>query len=242
MAFTGTVNSVNNPVALTLAGQAATVDGSGNWSGAAPVKVGANAIPLVATDVSGNTTTKTINITVSGGAARTLAYDANGNLTNDGNGKTYAYDAANRMISVTQGGTVTGYVYDGKGRRVQQTSNGTLIKQWVWCGGVQPCEERDASNNVTKRFYGQGEQIGGVNFYTTRDHLGSIRELTDSTGVIRARYDYDPYGRQTKLSGDLDADFGFCGYYNDTASGGWATKHRILKPDLGRWTTRDPIG
>ncbi len=28
------------------------------------------------------------------GVHRTLAYDANGNLTNDGAGKTYTYDAA----------------------------------------------------------------------------------------------------------------------------------------------------
>jgi len=53
-------------------------------------------------------------------------------------------------------------------------------------------EERDASNNVTKRFYAQGEQIGGTSYFFTTDHLGSIREMTDSTGAIHARYDYDP--------------------------------------------------
>ena len=84
---------------------------------------------------------------------RYLTYDANGNLTNDGNGKTFTFDAANRMVSVTQGGTVTGYVYDGWGHRVQETSNGSIVKQWVWCGRAEPCEERDGSNNVTKRFY-----------------------------------------------------------------------------------------
>jgi YD repeat-containing protein len=73
----------------------------------------------------------------------TLLFDANGNLTNDGNGKVYGYDAKNELVSVTQTvngvQTVTGYVYDGLGRRVQETLNGTLVKQWVWCGGVQPC-------------------------------------------------------------------------------------------------------
>jgi len=38
--------------------------------------------------------------------------DANGNLTNDGNGKVYAYDAANRLISITQASGVTGFAYD----------------------------------------------------------------------------------------------------------------------------------
>jgi len=39
-------------------------------------------------------------------------------------------------------------------------------------------------------------------FFYTRDHLGSVRELTDAGGNVRARYAYDPYGRRTRLTGD----------------------------------------
>ena len=73
----------------------------------------------------------------------------------------------------------------------------------VWCGG-RICEERDASGaNVTKRFYAQGVKLetgptAGA-YYYTRDHLGSIRELTDGSGNVRARYSYDPFGRRTKV-------------------------------------------
>jgi hypothetical protein len=105
MEFTGTVNEW---ATITLGGNAAAVDASGNWRGTANVTTGANAIPLVATDVNGNTTTKTINITISGGASRTLTYDLDGNLVNDGVGKTYGYDAANRLISITQRGNGRG--------------------------------------------------------------------------------------------------------------------------------------
>jgi RHS repeat-associated protein len=245
MVFNGKVTSNNNPVALTLAGQPATVDTSGNWRGAAPVTVGANSIPLVATDANGKTTTKTITIVVSGGANRTLTY-VNGNLTNDGNGKTYTFDAANRMVSCTQTvngvQTVTGYVYDGNGYRVQETLNGAVTKQWVWCGNMQPYEERDGSGNVTKRFYGMGEQIGGVNYYYTRDHQGSIREMTSSTGGLVARYDYDPYGRRTLVSGTDLADFGFTGFYYDQATGLNLTRFRFYDANLGRWLNRDPAG
>jgi RHS repeat-associated protein len=168
-------------------------------------------------------------------------YDANGNLTNDGAGKTFAYDAANRMISVTQGSNVTGYVYDGLGRRVQETLNGTVIKQWVWCkGAARPCEERDGSNNVTKRFYGRGEQIGGVNYFYTKDHEGSIREMTNSAGGLVARYDYDPYGRRTLVSGTDLADFGFTGFYYDQATSLDLTYTRAYDANLGRWLSRDP--
>jgi len=36
--------------------------------------------------------------------------------------------------------------------------------------------------------------------------LGSIRELIDATGAIRARYAYSPLGMQWKVSGDIDTD------------------------------------
>jgi YD repeat-containing protein len=47
-------------------------------------------------------------------------YDAFGNLTAEAN-TTYTYDAANRLISVTQGTTVTTHAYNGDGDRVSQT-------------------------------------------------------------------------------------------------------------------------
>jgi RHS repeat-associated protein len=114
-------------------------------------------------------------------------------------------------------------------------------KQFVW-NGNRIAEERDANNNVTRRFYPQGEQISGASYYYTRDHLGSVRELTDSTGAVRARYDYDPYGMLTKISGDLDADFGFTGHWHHGPSGLDLSLYRAYSSTLGRWLSRDPIG
>src|SRR5467141_2606204 len=65
--------------------------------------------------------------------------------------------------------------------------------------------------------------------------------MTDSTTNIHARYDYDPYGRRTKVSGDLDADFGFTGHFVHVASGLHLTLFRAYDSDLARWISRDPI-
>jgi RHS repeat-associated protein len=162
-------------------------------------------------------------------------------LVNNGAGQSYRWDAENRLVSITQTTGVTGFVYDGLGHRVQETLGGSVIKQWVWCGD-QPCEERDANGNVTKRFYVLGEQIGGTPYFFTRDHLGSVREMTDGNGAIRARYDYDPFGRMTKISGDLDADFGFAGDLYHQATNLNLTLFRAYDPNLGRWLNRDPLG
>ena len=238
MTFAG---SVSEPATVKVGGNTAMVDSSNNWSGSAAVTTGSNSILLVATDSQGNSTTKTITVSVSGGPSRTLTYDPNGNLLNNGAGQTYQWDAENRLESISQASGVTGFVYDGSGHRVQETLNGQVTKQWVWCGS-QPCEERDASSSVTKRFYAQGEQVSGVSYFYSKDHLGSIRELTDGTGAIRARYDYDPFGRVTKVAGDIDADFGFTGDYFHKASGLSLTLYRAYDPNLGRWLAHDPIG
>src|SRR5437016_2502469 len=70
---------------------------------------------------------------------------------------------------------------------------------------------------------------------------GSIRELADNSGAVQARYDYEPYGRRTKVSGSIDADFGFTGHYFHQSSGLRVALYRAYDADLGRWVSRDPI-
>jgi RHS repeat-associated protein len=79
------------------------------------------------------------------------------------------------------------------------------------------------------------------NFYYTRDHLGSVRELTDSDGNVLARYSYDPFGRRTRLTGGLDADFGFAGMFWPVDVDLGLTRFRVYDPNIGRWLSRDPL-
>jgi RHS repeat-associated protein len=150
------------------------------------------------------------------------------------------------LTAVNSGTQRSEFTYNGLSQRVKiiEKTNGsvTSTKQLVWCpGDAQPCEERDASNNVTKRYYGQGVMIGTTKYFYTRDHLGSIRELTNGSGTVQTRYDYDPYGRRTRLTGTIDADFGFTGHYYHQPSGLHLALYRAYNADLGRWISRDPL-
>ena len=241
MHFRGTVNE---PATVTVAGNAASVDAAGNFDGTLNVDVGTNTVAVTATDASGNSRASNYQVNVPSGVNTTLLYDLNGNLTNDGS-KTYEWDAANRCVAINFATHRTEMSYDGQNRESKRVEkeNGTVIgtKLFIW-DGWQRSEERDANNQVTKRFYAEGEQIGGSSYFYSRDHLGSIRELTDSTGAVHARYDYDPYGVRTKLSGDFDADFGFTGYYVSNQYSDLAfAPLRIYPAYLGRWISRDPI-
>jgi YD repeat-containing protein len=80
----------------------------------------------VTTDGTGvsRTHNKQNQVTAVGGTA--LAYDANGNLTTDEQGRTLVWDAWNRLTAVKNGGTtLVAYAYDALGRRIAETRGGT---------------------------------------------------------------------------------------------------------------------
>jgi RHS repeat-associated protein len=99
---------------------------------------------------------------------------------------------------------------------------------------------------VLKRYFPQGMRseagasVPAGNYFYSRDHLSSVREMTDLGGTVRAQYEYSPYGFKTRIAGDLDADWGFTGHAVHQASGLNLTLYRAYDPRLGRWLTRDP--
>ncbi|MDD2711100.1 MAG: hypothetical protein PHV34_24235 [Verrucomicrobiae bacterium] len=242
MKFKGSLNETGT---VTVQGKAASMVSSNRFEGTAEVLPGTNVVPVIAKDYSGNEKTNRYQVVVPSGETRTLTYDNNGNCTSDGV-RTFEWDAKNQLVAINQGTHRSEMVYDGIGRRVQiiEKENGAEVsnKRFVWVGRTL-AEERDSSGAiVAKRFYLRGVQVGENNFYYTQDHLASIREMLDASGTIRARYEYDPYGRKTKVSGDLEADFGFTGHYYHVPSGLCLATYRGYDPELGRWLNRDPIG
>jgi RHS repeat-associated protein len=246
MRFKGHLDEIGT---VTVGGNQATVDPkTTNFVGYASVAVGTNIIPIVATDYSGNVRSNRYQVVVTNGITRTLAYDLNGNTISNitaALATSYEWDAANRLTAINSGTNRSEISYDGFGRRYQITEkqNGSTVstKTFLWCG-LELCEERDpAGASVTRRFLDHGEQVSGTNYFFTRDHLGSVREMTDGSTTLRSRYDNSPYGSTTKLAGDADADYGFTGHYFDPSSGLLLAPFRVYSPGLGRWLSADPL-
>jgi RHS repeat-associated protein len=234
----------------------ATNEVDNGFNAVVPVNTGTNTISVQAKDTSpnANTRTKQYSVSVDAASGKTFTYDLVGNMISDGS-KTYTWDAENQLVKILYAdATSTEFFYDGRSGRVktlEKDSAGTIAseKRFIWCGGNQPSEERNSSNVVTIRYFAQGEQVIDpsnssllASYFYAKDHLNSVRELVDSSGVVRARYDYDLWGNRTKLSGDLDTMVSFTGHHWHSQSESLETMYRFYRPDLALWLNRDPLG
>lgn len=242
--------TLDEPAVVTVDGTQARMLGERKFEATVAVTEGPNRFTVKATDASGNPATKEYEVTVPPIPQRTLLHDKNGNLTNDGE-KTYEWDAADRLTAINYTGTAkrSEFIYDGLSRRVKIVEKDGAVttshKRFLW-DVTEIVEERDAANAVTKRYFSQGFQTlnpqpSPHNYFYTRDHLGSIREMTDASAIVRARYTYSPYGQRTKVHGDVDSDFAFTGHYYHQPSTLHLALYRAYDADLGRWLNRDPL-
>jgi RHS repeat-associated protein len=214
---------------------------------------GQNTLTVEATDDSPNANKKTSSYTINvTGQSRVPTYDLNGNMTANGLGQSYQWDAENRLVKITYAdNSKTEFTYDGLSRRVRITERNasntiTADKRYLWSGGNQPAEERETNGTtVSKRYFPQGEQrIGGADagfYYYTKDHLGSVREITNSSGALATRYDFDLWGKRTKLTGSMETEVGFTGHHHHAKSGLVLTWFRAYDADAGRWLSPDPL-
>ena len=186
----------------------------------------------------------------------TPSYDGNGNLTFDGT-FTYAYDAENRLTSITQGGTaIASYAYDGRGRRKSKT-----------VGGTTTLFVTDADNREVLEYAGSGGAVGnwyayglGSNEVLNRmnvaagtratmipDIQGSTVATLDSGSGVLSKAGYLAFGENP---GSLTGTFRFTGQRFDAETGGatnqpsglYYYRARMYSPGLGRFMQPDPVG
>jgi RHS repeat-associated protein len=204
------------------------------------VTAGANTVSITARDADGNAATQHFQL-ASSGATKTFTYDANGNLTSDGT-RTFEWDARNQLVAITNGTHRSEFAYDAYQRRVRivEKENGATESDtnFVWCGR-DICEER-ISGGETSDYFGDGFRRGTQAFFYSRDRQASVHEVTDVSGALASRVDYDPFGLNTTLIGSAPPR-GFTGYVSHAPSGLNLATYRAYDSNLGRWLSEDPL-
>jgi RHS repeat-associated protein len=252
----GTLNAAKDGIDGTVGrSQTWDFDALGNWDS-------------VTTD--GATQARTANrrneITSVGGAT-TPTYDANGNLATDETGRTFTYDAWNRLVEVRDASNaiVATFRYDALGRRVRETRGGVTrdlyysaggqvlqesgggpgASQYVWSPVyVDALVERDRDTDGLSPVYNE-------RLYAAQDGKYDVTAVFDTSGNVVERDAYDPYGQATALTPAGTVKAGGTGYAWDRLHQGlqyvpeaglYADRARWLSPSLGRFTTTDPLG
>ena len=163
-------------------------------------------------------------------------YDANGNMTS-GNGKTLAWDAMNRLSSVTQGNSVTTFAYGAGMDRLKKTSgpNTTLYFSSLL----------EQTNGSPLQYYYAGgllvakKDAAGTKTWYHADRLGSIRLMTNASGAEVRDYDYRPFGEVAATSGTMANERGFTGQITDAETGLMYYHARYYDASLGRFLSPD---
>ena len=239
---------------MNVNGKPATVmstDGGAPYRFEALVELdgGANTVVVEARDGRNNVATKRYAVTAAG-TAKKYEYDANGNLRYEKlpNGtvvREYRWDQNNRLVRELHGTHQSVYEYDGASRRVRikELTSGVESKNetFVWCES-RICQKRSGST-VVRNYFEQGFEEGTNDYFYTRDHLGSVREVVATNGTtIASRLAYDPWGKSTETGSGAVSDFTYTGHHLDRPTGLSLTRFRAYDARVGRWTSMDPIG
>ncbi|MCL5256687.1 MAG: hypothetical protein M1319_02690, partial [Chloroflexi bacterium] len=170
-------------------------------------------------------------------------WDNNGNMrskTSGGVTTDYTYDYADRLTEIADGTNTYQYTYNGDGIRVRKNVNGTST-DYIWDLGLGLPVVLTDTNSIY--LYGldliaqqQGEDVS----YYHADGLGSVRNLTNSSGQIVGGYTYDVFGAVSSSSGTVSNDFQFAGEQLDE-TGLVYLRARYYDPSTGRFITKDPF-
>lgn len=155
-------------------------------------------------------------------------WDGRGRLTRatlpNSQAVSYGYDTFGRVTKRTANGAVTTYLYDGLDVVQDQNSDGTTI-DYVNGRGID--NKLKQSSNVT----------GSLYFLT--DHLGSTSALTNQSGAVVERQQYDAFGAG---SGSSLTRYGYTGRERDGLTGLYHYRARWYDPEQTRFMSQDPSG
>ncbi|MGL6159782.1 RHS repeat-associated core domain-containing protein [Microbulbifer sp.] len=147
----------------------------------------------------------------------------------------------------------THYQYDPLGRRVVK-AGGEKRVEFLWDGDVllrETTRDADSGQDLKARTYyfepGTFKPIAlsenGEVYHYHLDHLGTPDALTNSEGEIAWSVSYKTYGNVAIEHCDrIEQPIRFQGQYFDEESGLHYNRFRYYDPDVGLFTTQDPIG
>jgi RHS repeat-associated protein len=192
--------------------------------------------------------------TITSGNTINVLTNANGNITkippaNSGVSATFAYNAANRLASVSGSPLGATFAYDGFGRRITKTDPGTRPIVYAYDQQGTLLEENN-SGTVTDYIYVNGMPLAvlassgkkSALYYAHTDRLTTPQLATTNTQTAAWSTTYQPYGTTGLINGSITQNLRFPGQYADVETHFYYNLNRDYMPNLGRYLESDSIG
>uniref|UniRef100_UPI00056C6F60 RHS repeat domain-containing protein n=1 Tax=Allorhizobium undicola TaxID=78527 RepID=UPI00056C6F60 len=160
-----------------------------------------------------------------------FSYDPNGNMVNDGS-RQIDYDLANRVYAVQANGSTTSIEYGPDGTRFKKIGpQGTTFYPDA------SVEFNPATGIATRYPHMDVKVIGGTKYFLHRDHLSSIRFVTNMAGEVVESTDYAAYGETTNKA--MTTQKNYIGERFDPETGLMYLNARYMDPRFGRFISPD---
>ncbi len=169
----------------------------------------------------------------------TQDYWPTGNFRGEQGAWDYRYDGANRLIEAN-GSPGLAMVYAPDGSRLKKIGGGSGTTLYLGAD-IEIVGWTPAGGGTMKKYLPGDIKREGLSTTTWlhRDHLGSVRAVTNASGAFVDRTDYSPYGEQLGFAGVTESK-GFIGERHDRPDLMYLNA-RYYDPILARFIQPDPL-
>ena len=173
---------------------------------------------------------------------------ANGNIASISGLATFTYDGFNRLATSQTAAETTTYAYNALGERMKKSNQNGLSTVFHYGPNGELLWEKDANGNTKAYVWLEGRPLARIDndaeiYYYHVDHLGTPQAMSDSSGSVVWKANYEPFGKAAvSAASTVENNLRFPGQYFDRETGLHYNYFRDYEPGTGRYVQSDPIG